>query len=81
MMLQEGASPQCDVITPVTRIELERYEKNCSKYQWLYNHNVEKPVEVIQSPFGIAMSEQWSGLAHMMLEISKLPFLYAFKVW
>lgn len=79
-MLQEGASPEANIYSRVTKDQLEEWSNNLKEWRYKWNASFEEPSDVINSIFSYTLKNNWKDLAYIMLEVSKLPMFDAVKV-
>ena len=80
MMLQEGANPNANIHTRVTKQQLENWQKNVEKYKFKWDASFVKPTDTVKTIFSYTLRNNWKDLAYIMLEVSKLPMFDALKV-
>ncbi|XP_048584119.1 poly [ADP-ribose] polymerase tankyrase isoform X2 [Nematostella vectensis] len=81
MFIQMNAPARCDVITPVTPEQRNKYEKQRRSAMWVWQEtvNLHPPTPVIVSAFRSVVEHGWQGVAHLMLDTAGLDFMVALR--
>ena len=56
------------------------FRKKESIWRYKPSVSISEPQAFMRSAFYVAVEKDWQGLAYVMLEVAKLPFIDAFKV-